>query len=479
MTPRGQHPYWASLLALLATVLLLLSGRALAADPPRQATSPTIYWLELRGPLLPVLTSYLEAGIQAAESVQAEVIVIVLDSPGGQVAAVPEYLSLLLGAKVPVVLLLPDRAQVATSAPWLLTAADLTFVGPDAWIGPLVPLAPQSTTKRPGIQQLTAPAAAVALTETETQIMEVLQDLQQLTPGRPALATWLSEAVVAPRRASDLPAEAGTIHLTEVRGATVLEALHGQLIETPAQRVRLNTLGGRIVYLKPAWYLQLAQLLGDPLAIVLLLLIGIVGVASEALHPGGILPGVIGGVSLVGAGFLLTQIPITPLGLTLLILGALLMLGEAKVAGPGFLGIPGVLCFAWGVWTLVPSEYSTLQVNRMAILGAGGLVLATGMAGLSYLQRQLRSRVTTGGLVGVLGEIAEVREAVDPNGIVFVRGEYWTVRGPDDVVIPVGAHVRILSKHGPVLLVAPLSESDSPADTPAAATMPTDTPPRR
>lgn len=479
MTPRGQHPYWASLLALLATVLLLLSGRALAADPPRQATSPTIYWLELRGPLLPVLTSYLEAGIQVAESAQAEVIVIVLDSPGGQVAAVPEYLSLLLGAKVPVVLLLPEKAQVATSAPWLLTAADLILVGPAAWIGPLVPLDPQSTTQLRGIQQLTAPAAAVAPTQPDTQTVNVLQDLQQLAPGRPPLATWLSGVVESPRRASDLPAEAGTIHLAEVRGVTVLEALHSQIIETPAQRVRLNTLGGRIVYLKPAWYLQLAQLLGDPLAIVLLLLIGIVGVASEALHPGGILPGVIGGVSLVGAGFLLTQIPITPLGLTLLILGALLMLGEAKVAGPGFLGIPGVLCFAWGVWTLVPSEYSTLQVNRMAILGAGGLVLATGMAGIGYLQRQLRSRVASGGLAGVLGEIAEVREAVDPEGIVFVRGEYWTVRGPDEVVIPVGDRVRVLKKDGPVLLVAPLSEPESPADIPAAATMPTDTPPRR
>jgi membrane-bound serine protease (ClpP class) len=63
-----------------------------------------------------------------------------------------------------------------------------------------------------------------------------------------------------------------------------------------------------------------------------------------------------------------------------------------------------------------------------------------------------RYRVTTG-VEGLIGERAEVIEALSPAGRVRIRGEIWNARGR--TAVPAGEPVRIAAVEGLTLLVEP------------------------
>jgi membrane protein implicated in regulation of membrane protease activity len=69
-----------------------------------------------------------------------------------------------------------------------------------------------------------------------------------------------------------------------------------------------------------------------------------------------------------------------------------------------------------------------------------------------------RYRVTTGA-EGLIGERAEVIEALSPAGRVRLRGEIWNARGP--ATIDRGERVQIAEVDGLTLIVEPLAERAS------------------
>lgn len=450
---------------------LASTAPALALDPAITGTAPSLYWLSLRGPLIPAMNSYLESGIQSAELAGAEALVISIDSRGGDVRAVPTFLTTLLSTKLPIIIVLPTGAEAATSAPYLLTVADILIVGPDTTVGPLTRL-PSQALQPFSLLGILSPAQP-GLSADETMLLSQSQELVRSFAHARGMGTLggsqLGKAFSTPIAGGDLAAAANAgIELPDTRASEVLTALHGYEIQNPTTTHRLRLAGASVVPLQPAWYLQLAQLLADPVLVVLLLLIGLVGLVSELLHPGGIIPGAAGVLALGAAGWLFTQLPVTPFGLALIVLGSLLMLGEAKVGGPGYFGIPGAICFIGGIWNLIPDVYAPLQANRVALLASGGLVIGLGMLAINHLQRSLRSRVDASSDAGLLGELAEVKQALDPVGMVYLNGEYWSATGPQGLVIPVGTGVRVESRIGMMLRVT-LAE-----DRPEATTMPED-----
>ena len=66
-----------------------------------------------------------------------------------------------------------------------------------------------------------------------------------------------------------------------------------------------------------------------------------------------------------------------------------------------------------------------------------------------------RYRVTTG-VEGLIGERAEVIEALSPGGRVRLRGEIWNARGA--AAIARGEPVRVAAVDGLTLIVEPLTE---------------------
>src|SRR4029450_12085843 len=99
----------------------------------------------------------------------------------------------------------------------------------------------------------------------------------------------------------------------------LLDKIDGR--KTAGKNFTLHTADAEIVNVEPGFFTRLLNALIDPNIIPLLFLAGIAGIGFEVLHPGGVLPGALGAVSLLLALFGFAVLPISWAGLALLILG--------------------------------------------------------------------------------------------------------------------------------------------------------------
>ena len=115
----------------------------------------------------------------------------------------------------------------------------------------------------------------------------------------------------------------------------------------------------------------------------------------------------------------------TALGVSLLLVGAIMVLIEAHVPTLGVLGVPGVIALAVGAVLAVMGlggGFALGVLSALVIAGAGGgVMLLTVGKGLA-----VRRRVVRAGPESMIGHLGVVRSWADPTGCVKVDGELWT-----------------------------------------------------
>ena len=90
------------------------------------------------------------------------------------------------------------------------------------------------------------------------------------------------------------------------------------------------------------------NLITDPNVAYVLMMLGMLGLFFELSNPGVILPGVIGGISLILAFFAFQSLPINWAGLLLIAFGIVLLIAEIKIVSHGVLAIGGIIAMALG-----------------------------------------------------------------------------------------------------------------------------------
>src|SRR3989442_1961415 len=78
------------------------------------------------------------------------------------------------------------------------------------------------------------------------------------------------------------------------------------------------------------------------------MMLGMLGLFFELSNPGAILPGVIGGISLILAVFAFQSLPINYAGLLLILFCIVLLGAEIKIVSHGGLAIGGIISMAPG-----------------------------------------------------------------------------------------------------------------------------------
>jgi membrane-bound ClpP family serine protease len=117
----------------------------------------------------------------------------------------------------------------------------------------------------------------------------------------------------------------------------------------------------------------------------------------------------------------------TALGVSLLIVGAVLVLLEAHVPTLGVLGGPGVIALGIGAVLAVLGLGGGIVLGVVAALllagAAGGVMALTVGKGVAVRRRRVRA-----GPESLLGHVGIVRSWADPTGCVLVDGALWTAR---------------------------------------------------
>jgi membrane-bound serine protease (ClpP class) len=181
------------------------------------------------------------------------------------------------------------------------------------------------------------------------------------------------------------------------------------------------------------------------------MMVGMLGLFFELSNPGVILPGVIGGISLILAFFAFQSLPINWAGLLLILFGVVLLLAEIKVVSHGVLTIGGVIAMLLGSLMLYEAPETGFRLSWWVILpmvgATAGLVAWVVSAGLKALYR----RPSTGP-GDMIGRTAIARMPLEPEGQVQIGGELWRAV-VDDGPVAAGEPVRVTAVDGLTLRV--------------------------
>jgi membrane-bound serine protease (ClpP class) len=193
--------------------------------------------------------------------------------------------------------------------------------------------------------------------------------------------------------------------------------------------------------------------IADPNIAFILLAIAVMGLYIEFNHPGLIAPGVIGAVALILFAMSVQVLPVNVLGLLLIALSVSLFVLEIKFTSYGLLTVGGIIAMTLGFLTLFDTrEMPSLRVSLAFILPTA-LTVGGVMALVTLLVvRSQRARVATG-VEALAGEVGEAMTDLNPEGKVFVHGEYWDAVSSEP--ISRGRRVRVKAVRNLSLEVEP------------------------
>ncbi|MFN2627409.1 MAG: nodulation protein NfeD [Gaiellaceae bacterium] len=424
---------------LRGLVLLLgIAGAALALAQAGGAATPRVLALRF-GPDLevnPVTQDYFTHELGRAAKDGYDAVAVLLDTPGGLSSSMKTMYQHELSSKIPVIVYVsPEGARAASAGVWIAQAADVLAMAPTTNIGSSTPIDSSGQNLGSDLRRKVINDAAASLTA-----------LAQ-THGRNT--SWPAKAV---RGASNLTAEqALRIHAIDLIAPSLpalLRRLDGYTTKDAQRPFTLHLASAAIVDASPGFLTRLLNTLIDPNIISLLFLAGIVGIGFEIFHPGIVLPGALGAVSLLTALFGFSVLPISWVGLVLILLGVALLVIDAHVVSHGALTVSGLISLGVGMVMLfhnAPSPYHTSLPLVLALtLGLGGF-WAFALTKAVQVRRSPVA-VSQSRVVGLEGVVRTPRQ-------VFVDGELWRAHRLDGSELVPGDQVRVEGVEGLELTV--------------------------
>jgi len=390
--------------------------------------------MEVTGPVTPVMLSFIERGIEEAEEQSAEALVIMLNTPGGDVELTRKIIEAIVSSNVPVAVYVAPRGAFAASAGTFITlAGHVAAMAPATSIGAASPVSGQGE----------------EIPETlKDKITNILQaEIEGLAQRRGEKAVeWAREAVSEARAATAEEAlELGVIDFIANDLEDLLRQMDGFSVTLhDGREVALQTADAPTEELAMTPIEQFLHTITNPNIAFILLTLGINGILFELSSPGGYLAGVVGAVCLLLAFYSLGVLDVNYTGLLFIALAFILFVVDIKAPTHGVLTVGGIVSFIMGSLLLFNSPF--YAVSRSLVIGVG---LATGAFFAFIIAKAVlvQRRPATTGAEGLVGALATARTDLSPTGTVYLKGEWWEAEA-DDTPIEAGEQVRVESVEG-------------------------------
>lgn len=418
----------------LVLVLLALVSAPLLGRP--------ILKVEVDGVIDPITSDFIAESVAEAERMGAEFLLIRLSTPGGLGISMQEIVQTILNARVPIVCYVaPGGARAASAGFFILLAADVAAMAPGTNTGAAHPVFPFGMENE------------VMLEKVRNDALASLRSIVQQRNRNYELAEM---AVLESKSYTSQEAlEGNLIDLIGENEEDLLRRLHGlEIRRFNGQTQVLNTEGVPVQVLEMSRRQKLLSAIADPNFALILGVIGVLGLYLEFTQPGLIVPGVVGGICLLLALLGFSLLPVSMIGVLLILLAVGLLIAEVKVQGFGILGFGGIIALVLGIVFLIDSPYPELRIDWALALAVAVPFALIFIFLLRLVIRSHLGRVTTGesALVGLTGTVR--REVSPAGGTVFVVGEIW--RATSSTFIPSGAKVRVVRARNLDLVVEPL-----------------------
>jgi membrane-bound serine protease (ClpP class) len=194
----------------------------------------------------------------------------------------------------------------------------------------------------------------------------------------------------------------------------------------------------------------------DPNVALILAMLGLLGLYVEMTYPGLIIPGVVGGISLILALYAFNLLPVNWAGAALILLAIAMFVLEATVTSHGILAMGGIAAMMAGGLMLVDGPIPQLRIQFATTLAVTLplAVITVFLVRLVYVSHKEKSTVGEEGMVGKRGV---AKTDIHTSGKVLVHGEIWNASSKNP--IPSGSNVRVVKVQGLKLEVEPWNNS--------------------
>ena len=427
----------------------LLWAAAAGASEAAQSSERHMEVVQVQGAIDPIVADLIKGSIRRAQTNGASVVILQIDSQGALNTDAFELIDVVRRSRVPVAAWVGPKSTAQGAAAGLMAAASFAAAAPGAQLGPAEPLRLDQVGPR------LAQFDVLATDPVTTRFLHRLQEgfANQELRGQAAATAGLIDAVaptlgdlILALNGKEVPTAAGPVRLTIAKQVDTKDGPR----QTADQPVR---------FIKPGAFKNFQHSLISPSVVFLLLLVGLGLMVFEFFTMGIGLAGITGAISVAGALYGASHLPLTWWALGLLVLSTLGFAIDVQAGHQGFwtgIGVVGLLAGA----LLLFGGSSALNVPLwlVVVLFVGQIIFMLG--GMTVAVRN-RFSIPTVGRDSMIGEMGEARTELNPDGVVTVRGAPWRARTYRGRPVSPGGAVRVVAVDHLVLEVEP---GDAPAE---------------
>lgn len=443
--------HWSSLVLALALAFFLFSfsQRAFTAKAQESApAAPRILEVDIASSISPVQAEHLASAMNTAAEEGFDLLLIRLDTPGGLGESMRQMVKSILNAPAPVIVWVgPSGARAASAGVFLVAAANVAAMSPQTTIG------------------AASPVGAGGGDLGETMSKKVINDMKSLLKGiaasRNRNVPWYLDAV---EESVSVTAEEAillrVVDLLAVDRDDLLDQIGRKGVATGKGALRFDAASAHVVPFEQGLRYGLLSWLLDPQIAYMLLLGGMAGLFFELATPGAVLPGVLGGLSLLLGLYAMSILPTNAAGLLLLLFGLVLFILEIHIVSYGLLSVAAVVSLFVGSIILFPASGAQGLPLSTIFITVIGVSLLIGGAVLLAIRAQAQKPQT--GLSALAGEKGVIKEWNGARGKVVVHGEYWDAVAVDGSVFKAKDDVWVVSVDKMLLTVSSKQPEGAP-----------------
>ena len=410
---------------------------------------------------------YLERALRVAEEQDAQCLLVVLNTLGGLGDPMNDMTTALLNARIPTIVYVYPAGGFAISAGTFITlAAHIAAMHPASTIGAAHPVQlfslPEVPEEAPEEAEGEGEEGAAESKPTEPPRDVMMKkavntfalQARVIAEERGRNAEWAEQAVRDSRTAT--ATEAFDLHVVDFLAKDpedLLRQIDGRVVALPGDRTAtLRTAGAPVMEIPASAKERFLHVLADPNILLVLLVLAGLGILFELQNPGAILPGVVGGLSLLLALYSMAVLPVNYAGVGLIVFAMLLFLAEVTVVSHGVLTVGGVASFVIGALMLMDTSLSpALTVSWQVVIVMTVLIVLFFLFVVGAAIRAHRRPVATG-TEGMTGERGQTLGPLEPRGQVLIEGERWRARAVEGQIAE-GELVEVVGQEGFTLVV--------------------------
>lgn len=418
-------------------VFISLTIFALGLSLQTQGYGNSVLIVNVNGDLNYATEVMIDDALKFASGMGTRLIVVELNTPGGQIDSVKNIMVKFDSSKIPIcVFVYPIGATAWSGGTYVLMASHIAAMAPGSIIGSCQPVeyftsTPISYSKY--INALTELMVSHARLHcrNETLAMKfVAENLNLEAAGacRGRVVEFMASNI------EELLKQLENYDLVKFsRNGEVFWKLVGKGVEVEGliQRLSFEEIGqARIMKYSGGIQYQVLSLLVNPFLCSLMLVIGVFSVLIGIKTPGygaELAGSILILLSLIGYGV----IGVNLAGIVLVVFGFSLIVAEIKTH-IGILIPLGIICILIGGFLIFPSPSWLIYVENIEALRRTFILISTVSAiffsFIAYKAAETRKLKIKSGIEALIGEVGEVVSDLKPEGYVRLAGEVWRAR---------------------------------------------------